>query len=210
MNAKLLLGVLLSLCAFCFTGCGEKDDEGYYLSPNYATATINGEEYIYRERSLYLPRFGHYPSVESYYNDFYVGEEVIDVTPVLHIFTPLKAVNAKKEDETYYELDLFIKHLDIEDISNGQTFNFSVTSMDNLYGESHTLPFERMWRENINIAVLQKKLDVVNSLWETTASGSVTFSNLDKEKKSFTAVVELKSEGEEPIELQGNIYLYYI
>ena len=179
MNAKLLLGVLLFLCAFCFTGCGEKDDEGYYLSPNYATATINGEEYIYRERSLYLTRFGHYPSVESYYNDYYVGEEVIDVTPVLHIFTPLKPVNAKKEDETYYELDLFIKHLDIEDISNGQTFNLSVTSMDNLYGESHTLPFERMWRENINIAVLQKKLDFVNSLWETTASGSVTFSNLD-------------------------------
>ena len=107
-------------------------------------------------------------------------------------------------------MDLFIKHLDIEDISNGQTFNFTVTSMDNLYGESHTLPFERMWRENINIAVLQKKLDVVNSLWATTASGSVTFSNLDKEKKSFTAVVELKADGEEPIELQGNIYLYYL
>ena len=96
MNAKLLLGVLLFLCAFCFTGCGEKDDEGYYLSPNYATATINGEEYIYRERSLYLPRFGHYPSVESYYNDFYVGEEVIDVTPVLHILHLLSRLMQKK------------------------------------------------------------------------------------------------------------------
>ena len=113
-----------------------------------------------------MPRFGHYPSVEPYYNDFYVGEEVIDVTPVLHIFTPLKPVNAKKEDETYYEMDLFIKHLDIEDISNGQTFNFSVMSMDNLYAESHTLPFERMWREDMNRDVLEKEVEDVKSLCE--------------------------------------------
>lgn len=67
---KKLLLVLMSF--LLFTAC-EKDDKGYYLSPNYCTATINGNEYINRESYAIIPMWGNFPSAELYADDFYVN-----------------------------------------------------------------------------------------------------------------------------------------
>lgn len=208
-NIKALIKLtLVLLTLFSFTACGEKDENGLYLSPNYCNATINGAEYIDRE-SYAIPMWGYFPSADLYTDDYYLNSEIIDVTPVMIIHSYLTPVEKNGED-VKYRLSLYIKNFDINSKLGGQTYNFTETSIDNLYGSSF-LPFERMWKENINIAIIDE-YRYNGEEYTTSATGNISFNsqNQDEQKRyTFNADIILNTQGSMPISLKGYIYTRY-
>lgn len=201
MGSKITVRTLLAfLFAMCLTSC-EKDENGYYLSSNYCTATINGEEYIHRE-SYAFPMDGHFPSAELYDGDYFVGDEAIDIMPVMIIkafyLTPCKSSAGSPQ----YGFKLYMKSFDTSRWY-GKTYTFTATPLENLFGSS-TVPFERMWKEDINIAIIERVVGDESTRY--TASGKITFRNYNKEDGYFEADVVLNVEGDQPISLQGYIY----
>lgn len=59
----LRLFFLLIASVSLLTSC-DKDEDGMYLSPNYCTATINGEEYAYQEHYAIPMMWGSWPDAD--------------------------------------------------------------------------------------------------------------------------------------------------
>ena len=88
---------LLIASLFTLESCN-KDDNGMYLSPNYCTAIINGEEYSYRESKAIPMMWGNWPDADYqiHYNPSF-GFKL----PLLDISTDLLPLS-DKNDSCYF------------------------------------------------------------------------------------------------------------
>lgn len=179
----------------------EKDEDGMYLSPNYCTATINGEEYAYRDHYAIPLMWGNWPDAD--YQTHYAPAFGVKM-PLLTISTPLLLLD-KKDDSEFY-IRLYIKDFKIDHPWAGQTFDFTCVefiSTDKLY--------EAISKENINIAMVEG-ISNGERLFTTTASGSIQFDNHEEKgcdheaNKCFEADFTLRIEGEDPIEFTGYLF----
>ena len=207
-----LLTKILFSCFVMFTlaSC-EKDEKGYFLSPNYCTATINGKDYIDRE-SYTIPLWGHSPRAELYRDDFYIGNEVIDITPVLIIHSRLEPAKGNN-DSLEYSLDLYIKSFNVGNPLDGQTYSFSYTpALDNLLYTPLDSIFKSMWKEDINVALVSSSGDIFEYAPYNSASGTIQFHGHEGENESlegggdFEADITLATNGENPIQFKGYMY----
>ncbi len=178
----------------------EKDDKGMYLSPNYCTAIVNGEEYAYQERKAIPMMWGNWPDAD--YQTHYSPSFGIKL-PLLEICTDLLPLSDKTDSR--YFIRLYIRDFKIDDPWAGQTYHFTHVEhpdVEKLY--------EAMSQENVNIALVEclnkgEKLTV-------TASGNIRFGNHEAKwcaheaNKCFEADFNLKIEGADPIEINGHLF----
>lgn len=204
MKNKVLTKIILPcVIILAMTSC-EKDENGYFLSPNYCTATINGKEYIDRESYLF-PLWGHSPRAELYCDNFYIGDKIVDITPVLIISSHLEPAKGNN-GSTEYSLKLYIKNFKVDKLVDGQSYSFSYTSaLDDLSYAPLDSIFKSMWKEDINVALISFEDTSYKS-----ASGTIHFSCYDKKESNmngnFEATVTLTVSGREPIQLEGYMY----
>lgn len=191
---------VLIVSALMSVSC-DKDEDGMYLSPNYCTATINGEEYAYQDHYTIPMMWGNWPDAD--YQTHYAPAYGVKI-PLLNICTPLLPLN-KQEDSEYF-IRLYIKDFKIDNPWAGQTYNFTCVdflNVDKLY--------EAISQENINIAMVEGMTNG-EIIFTSTASGSIRFSNHEEKwcdheaNKCFEIDFTLKIEGKEPIEFTGHLF----
>lgn len=179
----------------------DKDEDGMYLSPNYCTATINGEEYAYQEHYAIPMMWGSWPDAD--YQTLYAPSFGVKM-PLLRISTPLLPLD-NTNNSTYY-IRLYIKDFKIDSLWAGQTYDFTridFTSVDDLY--------DSISQEGINIAMVESIINGERT-HTSTAIGNIRFGNHEGKwcnhdaNECLEADFTLMTDGKDPIKATGHLY----
>ena len=190
---------LLIASLFTLESCN-KDDNGMYLSPNYCTAIINGEEYSYRESKAIPMMWGNWPDADYqiHYNPSF-GFKL----PLLDISTDLLPLSDKNDSR--YFIRLYIRDFKIATPWTGQTYSFTNVELSDV-GKL----YEAISHENVNIAIVEGLNNGEEIM--VTASGNIRFDNHEEKwcnheaNKCFEADFNLKIRGKDPIEIKGHLF----
>lgn len=147
MKSKIILYLLLMpLMVLVATSC-DKDEDGYYLSSVYTTASYDGINYIDRTKSAVPGIFPGIPSPDSQLltNSSTVSDS--DIFPVLFITTWLKPVDENMQQS--FHLNIYLHN--IEPGKSLECREFTISSSDDFTRDKKSEALSIIARDKIDV-----------------------------------------------------------
>lgn len=189
--------VLMPLMALVATSC-EKDEDGYYLSSVYTTASYDSINYIDRKKSL-LPVFPGIPSPDSQLltNSSTVSDS--NIFPVLFIETWLKPVEENMQQS--FDLNIYLRNIEPGKDLVGR--EFAISPSDAFTRDYTTEALSIIARDKIDVVAMYYRSESYGSATFIPCSGVLRITEYDERNNNISGEFSLSADGKP---LKGNFY----
>lgn len=200
MKKKAILYLLLMpLMALVATSC-DKDEEGYYLSSVYSTASYDGANYIDRARSK-VP--GVFPGIPSPDSQLLTSSSAVadkNIFPVLFITTWLKPVDENMQQS--FDLNIYLRNIQPDKNLVGR--EFAITSSEAFTRDKTSEALSIIARDKIDIvAMYYHKESIYDPATFISCEGTLSITEYDESNNRISGEFSLSADGKP---LKGNFY----